>query len=201
MARYLGPKHKLCRREGIALCGLAKCPINRNPNPPGQHGPKGRKKLSEYGIQLREKQKAKRIYGVLEKQFRKYVTQAQKKKENTSEALLQLLETRLDNVVYRFGFVPTRYAARQLVSHAHILVDDKKVNIPSYNLKPGQVISLKPKSTNIPIVKKTLEATKKDPLPGWLEKKATAGKIKRLPEREEIGEDINDQLIVEYYSR
>jgi len=201
MARYLGPKHKHCRREGVPLCGNPKCPVARNPNPPGQHGQKRRRKISSYGEQLREKQKAKRTFGVLEKQFRRYVKKAQKKKGKTGETILQLLETRLDNVIYRLGLAPTRRMARQLVSHTHVLIDEQKVDIPSYSVKPGQIITLKPKSLEIPVVKKNLQATKNDSMPAWLEKKGPVGRIKRLPNREEMDQNINEQLIVEYYSR
>lgn len=201
MARYIGPKHKLCRREGIPICGSAKCPVTRNPRPPGQLPKKRQRKISEYGLQLREKQKTKRIYGILERQFRRYVEEAQKAKGRTGERLFQLLETRLDNLVYRLGFAPTRRAARQLVSHGHILVDNKKNNIPSYQVKPNQLIAIKKESLEIPLVKKTLEATKEEPLPRWIERKASVGKLVRLPSREEVATDINDQLIIEFYSR
>ncbi|OGD85743.1 30S ribosomal protein S4 [Candidatus Curtissbacteria bacterium RBG_16_39_7] len=201
MARYTGPKHKLCRREGIPLCGSVKCPVHTRTNPPGQHGPKGRRRLSAFGQQLREKQKAKRIYGVLERQFRRYVREAQKAKGKTGEVLLQLLETRLDNVLYRMGFAPTRSSSRQLVSHGHVLVDEKKVDIPSYNLKPNQIVTFRDQSLKIPLVQENLSKTKKEKPPTWLEKKGPVGKILRLPEREEIGEPINEQFIVEFYSR
>ena len=201
MGRYLGPKHKLCRREGIPLCGNPKCPVTRNPNPPGQHGPRGRRRLSSYGEQLREKQKAKRIFGLLEKQFRRYVREAQKKKGKTGEALLTLLETRLDNIIYRLGFVPSRRMSRQLVSHNHVLVDQKRVNIPSYNLAVGQTVMLSPKALSIDTVKKSIEATKNESLPSWLERKGAVGRVKSMPERDEMEMNINEQLIVEYYSR
>lgn len=201
MARYLGPKHKLCRREGIPLCGSPKCPVTRNPNPPGQHGNRGRRKISSYGLQLREKQKAKRTFGVLEKQFRRYLREAQKKKGATGETLLSLLETRLDNVIYRLGFAPTRQMARQLVSHGHVFVDQKKVTIPSFNVVADETISLSSRALVIPDVKKIIEATKKESIPAWLDKKAAVGKIKRMPERDEMDQNINEQLIVEFYSR
>lgn len=201
MARYTGPKHRLCRREGAPICGSPKCPVLRNPNPPGQPSKKRRKKASEYGLQLREKQKAKRTYGVLERQFRRYVREAQKAKGQTGEKLLQLLETRLDNVVYRLGFAPSRPATRQLVTHGHVLVDGKKVNIPSYGIKPNQTITITSESLNTPTVKKTIETTKNEPLPPWLVRKAAVGKVLSLPKREDIATDINEQLIVEFYSR
>jgi len=207
MARYLDSKCRLCRREGTKLflkgerCFSPKCPLEKKGAvAPGQHGLKMRRRLSEYGVQLREKQKAKRTYGVLERQFRRYFKKAFKKRGVTGEALLQLLELRLDNVVYRLGLVPSRSVARQLVHHGHILVDGKKVDIPSYQVKPGQVINLNPKAMKIEVVKKSL-AEKKKEIPSWLQKKAAVGKIIRLPTREEIGADIAEQLIVEYYSR
>ncbi|PJC28326.1 30S ribosomal protein S4 [Candidatus Shapirobacteria bacterium CG_4_9_14_0_2_um_filter_39_11] len=207
MARYLDSKCRLCRREGTKLflkgerCFSPKCPLEKKGAvAPGQHGLKMRRRLSEYGVQLREKQKAKRTYGVLERQFRRYFKKAFKKRGVTGEALLQLLESRLDNVVYRLGFVPSRSVARQLVRHGHILVDGKKVDIPSYQVKPGQVINLNPKAMKMEVVKKSL-AEKKKEIPSWLQKKAAVGKIIRLPTREEIGADIAEQLIVEYYSR
>jgi len=207
MARYLDSKCRLCRREGRKLflkgerCFSPKCPLEKKGAvAPGQHGLKMRRRLSEYGVQLREKQKAKRTYGVLERQFRRYFKKAFKKRGATGEALLQLLESRLDNVVYRLGFVPSRSVARQLVHHGHILVDGKKVDIPSYQVKPGQVINLNLKAMKMEVVKKSL-AEKKKEIPSWLQKKAAVGKIIRLPTREEIGADIAEQLIVEYYSR
>lgn len=202
MARYTGPKHRLCRAEGIALCGLPTCPvIKKNAGPPGQHGQKGRRKLSEYGIQLREKQKVKRIYGVLERQFEKYFNMASRKKAATGDALLNILETRLDNVVYRLNLARTRYQSRQLVSHGHIKVNDKRVTIPSYNVKIGDVISLSQKASNFDFIKKITEETKTINLPDWLEKKAAVGKIKSMPKREDIDAEINERLIVEFYSR
>jgi small subunit ribosomal protein S4 len=207
MARYKDAKCRLCRKEGVKLflkgtrCFSPKCPIERRGGvPPGQHGQKGGKRLSEYGLQLREKQKVKRLYGVLERQFRRYYKEAAKVKEATGRALLQLLERRLDNVVYRLGFVPSRGVARQLVNHGHVLVDGKKVDIPSYRVKQEQTISLDAKALNISEVKKAL-AEKDKAVPKWLKRKAAVGKIESLPEREEIESDINEQLIVEFYSR
>lgn len=202
MARYTGPKHKLCRAEGVALCGSPKCPvIRKNAGPPGQHGQKGRKKLSEYGIQLREKQKVKRMYGLLERQFNKYFNIASSKKVATGEALLQILETRLDNVIYRLGLATSRPQARQLVSHGHVSVNGKKVTIPSYNVKIGDIVSLSPKAVNLPFIKQLLDVKKEEKVPSWLNKKATVGKVESLPKREDVGSDINEKLIVEYYSR
>lgn len=202
MARYTGPKHRLCRAEGVALCGLANCPvIKKSAGPPGQHGQKGRRKLSEYGIQLREKQKVKRIYGIYERQFRKYFQKAAKTKAATGEALLQILETRLDNVVYRLNLSRTRYQARQLVNHGHVFVNGERVTIPSYNVKIGDVVTLSEKTSNLDFIKKLLEESKNSNLPAWLEKKATAGKIKSLPKKEDLDIEVNESLIVEFYSR
>lgn len=202
MARYTGPKHRLCRAEGSAICGLPTCPVTRkNAGPPGQHGQKGRRKLSEYGIQLREKQKVKRIYGVLERQFEKYFDMAARKKIATGDALLNILETRLDNVIYRLNLARTRYQARQLVSHGHVLVNGSRVTIPSYNVKIGDIINLTDKASNLDFIKKQLEDTKSLELPSWLERKVTVGRIKALPQREDINADINEKLIVEFYSR
>lgn len=202
MARYTGPKHKLCRAEGIALCGSSKCPVvKRNAGPPGQHGQKGRRKQSEYSTQLREKQKVKRLYGVLERQFAKYYQMAARKKEATGEALLQILESRLDNTVYRLNLAKSRQQARQIVNHGHVLVNNKKVNIPSYNVKIGDVITLSPKASNWEFIKLISEELKDSKTPPWLEKKATVGKITAMPSRDDIDIDINERLIVEYYSR
>jgi len=209
MARYLGAKCRLCRAAGTKLflkaerCYSSKCPLERKGAvPPGQHGQKkkGRVRLSKYGEQLAEKQKIRRIYGVLEKQFRRYFEKALKARGETGKALLQFLERRLDNVVYRLGFAPSRSVARQLVKHGHVLVDNKKVNIPSYQVKPGQIISLTPKTLKMEVVSKSLEE-KERKIPSWLQRKAAIGKINRLPEREDIDFDINEDLIVEFYSR
>lgn len=207
MARYTDAKCRLCRREGAKLflkgerCYSPKCPIERKGAVvPGQHGQKRRSRLSDYGRQLREKQKTKRLYGVLERQFKNYFKKAAKAKEATGERLLQFLETRLDNVVFRLGLAPSRSVARQLVSHGHVLVDGKKVNIPSYQVKPGQVVTLAPKGLKIDLVKKSL-AEKERKIPAWLERKAAVGKVARLPKREEMDIDIDEHLVVEFYSR
>jgi small subunit ribosomal protein S4 len=182
-------------------CLTPKCPLEKKGAvAPGQHGLKGSRRPSEYSLQLREKQKAKRTYGIMERQFRRYFKKAFKKRGVTGEALLQFLESRLDNVVYRLGLVPSRSVARQLVRHGHVLVDGKKVDIPSYQVKPQQVISLAPKAMRMEAVKKSL-AEKRKEIPPWLQKKAAVGKMIRLPKKEEIGADIAEQLIVEYYSR
>ena len=199
MARYTGPKDRLSRREGFDLFGKG-AKLTRISVPPGVHGPKGIRRQSEFGRQLREKQKAKRFYGVMEKQFRGYVNKALKARGNTGEKLMNLLEKRLDNVVYRLGFSPTRPAARQLVSHRHVLVDGAKVNIPSYQVKLGQTISLTNTAMQVPAVKKLLDI-KSPNIPDWLLRKAAVGKIKREPNREDIVEPIVEQDIVEFYSR
>jgi len=180
-----------------------KHPINKKGAvPPGQHGQRAlKKKLSDYGSQLREKQKVKRMYGLLERQFRKYYQEAAKKKGATGETLLQLLETRLDNVVYRLGFAASRAQSRQLTNHGHVLVNGQRVNVPSYKVKPGDVISLRGKAANFGFVKEAASSIDEEKLTEWLERKALVGKIKRLPSREEIGQDINEQAIVEFYSR
>ena len=199
MARYTGPKDRLSRREGFDLFGTG-LKLTRLMVPPGVHGPKGSRGSSQYGRQLREKQKVKRLYGLLEKQFRKYVEVALKSKGNTGEKLISLLEKRLDNVIFRLGFAPSRPAARQIVSHGHVLVDGKKVNIPSYQLVVGQTVSLDSKGMNIPVVAKLLK-NEDIKLPAWLEKKAVVGKVARDPKREDITEPISEQDIVEIYSR
>ena len=201
MARYTGPIEKLCRAEGVALCGSPKCPvIRKNAGPPGQHGQKGRRKLSEYGIQLREKQKVKRMYGVLERQFNKYFKMASAGKKATGEVLLQILETRLDNTVFRLGLAQSRPQARQLVSHGHVLVNGKPVTIPSYNVKIGDIVSLSPKMANLPHILKLAQDLEQK-VPSWLSKKATVGKIESMPKRQDLDTDVNESLIVEYYSR
>lgn len=201
-------KCRLCRREGQKLflksdrCYSPRCPLEKKGAvPPGSQGLKGRKKLSEFGRQLREKQKAKRVYGIKERQFKRYFNEVVKKKGvETGEALLQMLETRLDNVVYRLGLAPSRSIARQLVSHKHILVDDKKVNIPSYQVKPGQTVRPTAKGLQIAHVKKML-ANKNYRLPPWLKRKAAVGKIERLPTRNEIDTELDEKMIVEFFSR
>lgn len=207
MAKYTDPKCRLCRREGVKLylkgarCFTAKCPIEkRGAQLPGMHGKKrSRSRLSGYGIQLREKQKAKRSYGVLESQFHTYYEEALKSPQNTSETLMQLLESRLDNIVYRLGFTQSRSLARQLVSHGHVLVNGKKVDISSYLTKPGQTISVTTKGAEFNFVAPNL--IEKNQPAQWLSRKGTEGKIDRLPTSDEIGSDIKANLIIEYYSR
>lgn len=202
MAKYNGPKHRRARRSGVNFLGKESASLQRKINvPPGIHGPKGsRKKLSDFGIQLREKQKAKWTYAVSEAQFSKYVVKATKVKGKTSEALLQLLESRLDNVVYRLSFTPSRFMARQLVSHGHILVNDKVVTVASFHVKPGDVIALGSKAQKIPTVIKLLES-ESPKVPVYFERQGTFGRLIRVPTRDEIKVDVDEQLVVEYYSR
>lgn len=206
MGRYTGPKNRLARREGMDL-GLksvgskAHASLLKRLNvPPGQHGPKGKRKTSDFGLQLREKQKVKRMYGVMERQFRKNFERARKWKGNTGEKLLEFMERRLDNVLYRAGLAATRASARQLVSHGHVIVDGKKLSIPSYSVCIDQVVTLKPTSFEIPAVKKTIEDASYK-APEWMARRGPVVKMVRLPERTDINEDINEQLIVEHYSR
>lgn len=206
MARYTKATNRLSRREGVDLghktVGTkSHASLLRRLNiPPGQHGVKMHRRSSNYGVQLREKQKARRIYGVLEKQFRTYFEEAMRIRGKTGEALLALLERRLDNVVYRLALAPTRPAARQLVGHRHILVNDKIVNIPSYRVNENDIIAIKEKSLTVPQVAKMI-AEKNTLIPKWLERKASIGKIKQAPDRQDIDVSIDEQLIVEYYSR
>lgn len=201
MARYTGPKTRIARKFGEAIFGPDKVLAKKN-YPPGQHGANKRRKTSEYGIQLREKQKAKYTYGVLEKQFRNLFEKASRTKGIKGEVLLQLLEARLDNVVYRLGIAPTRAAARQLVSHKHIVVDGKVVNIPSYSIKPGQIIGVREKSKSLEIITNALSGFNHSKY-AWLEwdKATMAGKFLHMPERADIPENIKEQLIVELYSK
>jgi small subunit ribosomal protein S4 len=201
MARYTGPKSKIARKFGEPIFGPDKVLSKKN-YPPGIHGNNRRKKTSEYGIQLREKQKAKYTYGVLEKQFRNLFEKASRTKGIKGEVLLQLLESRLDNVVFRLGFAPTRDAARQLVSHRHIVVDGKVVNIPSFLLKPGQVVGVREKAKSMEIITEALNGFNHSKYP-WMEFDATSksGKFLHLPERADIPENIKEQLIVELYSK
>ncbi|MBP3575396.1 MAG: 30S ribosomal protein S4 [Paludibacteraceae bacterium] len=201
MARYIGPKSRIARRFGEAIFGPDKV-LDRRNYAPGQHGVNRRKKMSEYGTQLAEKQKAKYTYGVLERQFRLLFAQASRIKGITGEILLQLLESRLDNVVYRLGMAPTRAAARQLVSHRHITVDGKVVNIPSYQVKPGQVVAVREKAKSLEVIAASLDGFNHSKYP-WLEwnEADKAGKFLNMPQREEIPENIKEQLIVELYSK
>jgi small subunit ribosomal protein S4 len=201
MARYIGPKTKIARRFGEPIFGPDKILAKRN-FPPGQHGVNRRKKSSEYGIQLAEKQKAKYTYGVLERQFRNLFEAANRSKGITGEVLLQLLESRLDNVVYRLGIAPTRAAARQLVSHKHIVVDGEVVNIPSFSVKPGQIVGVREKSKSLETIVNSLSGFNHSKYP-WLEwdENQKSGKLLHKPERADIPETIKEQLIVELYSK
>jgi small subunit ribosomal protein S4 len=209
MARYTGPACRLCRREGIKLflkgdkCYTDKCPIDRRGYAPGQHGQGRRKKLSEYGLQLREKQKARRFYGLLENQFHRYYVLASSQKGITGENLLILLESRLDNVVYRLGYASSRKEARQLVLHGHFAVNGRKVNIPSYRVKPGDVIEVREKSRNNSKFKELAELAADKVVPPWLgqDLEKMGGTVLRLPTREEIDVPVEEHLIVELYSK
>ena len=211
MARVLTASCKQCRREGTKLflkgdkCQSSKCVMIKRNYIPGLHGlSRRRKKMSDYNLQLREKQKVKKIYGVLEKQFRTYFEKADRKEGVTGEALLQLLEMRFDNIVYRLGFASSRKQARQFVSHDHFYINDKKVNIPSYQTKPGETITLtKETSQNIGLVEKMKEQINKNQPANWLsvEGNKLSGKIISLPTREDLDAEINEQLIVELYSK
>lgn len=199
MSHYTGPKNRLSRREGFDLFGKGN-KLRRAQVPPGQHGSKRAKRPTDYGLQLREKQKTKRIYGIIERQFRGYFEKARHVRGKTGEHLLRLLETRLDNVVYRLGFVPTRAMARQLVSHGHVLVGDSVVNIPSFQVRINQEISLGPKVLENPAVVARRQSTDVKP-PAWLLKTGSKGKVVSFPSREDIDCPVNEQLIVEFYSR
>ena len=201
MARYTGPKTKIARKLGEPIFGEDKYFAKKN-YPPGQHGTNRRRKLSEYGTQLREKQKAKYTYGVLERQFRNLFNKASRMKGVTGEVLLQLLEARLDNVVYRLGIAPTRAAARQLVLHRHITVDGKVVNIPSYSVSEGQVVAVREKSKSLEVIQDALAGFNHSKYP-WIEwdDSVKGGKLLHMPVREDIPENIKEQLIVELYSK
>lgn len=201
MARDTGPAHRLCRRVGEPLCGQADCPAIKRPYPPGQHGKEARRRTSEYGRHLIEKQKARYIYGVLERQFRRYFARARRARGRTGEQLLQLLETRLDNIVYRLGFARTLQQARQLVSHGHVQVNGRRVDIPSYPVKPGDTVGIREKSRDLDVVRAALE--ERPSVPAYLERddNRCEGRLVRLPAREEIPVKVDESLIVEFYSR
>lgn len=209
MARYTGPVCRQCRREGLKLflkgerCYTEKCGVDRRTYAPGQHGQGRRGKVSEYGLQLREKQKARRTYGVLESQFRKYFKEADRRKGITGENLLQILESRLDNIVYRMGFALSRPEARQIVKHGHFSVNGQKVTIPSYQVRPGDVVTVREVSRNKGRFKDLAELTRNQGTMEWLEvdRANLSGKVLRLPNREEIDIPIAEHLIVELYSR
>jgi small subunit ribosomal protein S4 len=207
MARYTGPVCRLCRREKMKLflkgpkCDSMKCPIERRPYPPGEHG-RGRIRESEYMIQLREKQKARRIYGVLEKQFRRLYEEATRQKGITGENLLRMLETRLDSLVFRAGFAASRNQGRQLVRHGHVSVNDKRVTIPSYQVRKGDVIELRERAQNMIVIRHNLDTLDRS-VPPWLEIDGSGMKatVRDLPMREHIDVPVREQLIVELYSK
>ena len=209
MARYRDSACKLCRRENLKLylkgdrCFGDKCAFERRAYAPGQHGQRRGGKVSDYRVQLREKQKVKRIYGLLEKQFRGYYVRADKRKGVTGTNLLIALESRLDNIVYRMGFAASRQQARQLVRHNHFMVNDKKVNIPSYLVKPGDQIGVKEKSKKVPQVVEAIETVVRRGIPDWIEvdKEKFKGTLKALPNREDLTMPIQEQLIIELYSK
>ncbi|MFS8651031.1 MAG: 30S ribosomal protein S4 [Caldibacillus sp.] len=200
MARYTGPTWKISRRLGISLSGTGK-ELERRPYPPGQHGPGQRRKLSEYGLQLREKQKLRHMYGLNERQFHNLFVKAGKMKGVHGENFMILLESRLDNLVYRLGLARTRRQARQLVNHGHILVDGRRVDIPSYLVQPGQTIGVRERSRNLQIIKEAMELNNFIPDYLTFDKEKMEGTYTRYPERSELPAEINEALIVEYYSR
>ncbi len=209
MARYIGPVCRLCRREGMKLflkgerCYTEKCAIEKRNFAPGQHGKTRKSKLAGYGVQLREKQKVKRIYGVLEDQFRRYFEQAERTRGITGETLLQLLERRLDNVVYRLGLATSRAQARQLVRHGHFQVNGRKVDIPSYSLKQGDVVTVIGRTQKNPTIEHAMEEVKGRGIPEWLSFDTTSisGRVVSMPTREQINLPVQEQLIVELYSK
>ena len=209
MARYIGPVCRLCRREGMKLflkgerCYTDKCAIEKRNVPPGQHGRARRAKMVGYGIQLREKQKVKRTYGVLENQFRRYFEEADRRKGITGELLLQQLERRLDNVIYRLGFATSRPQARQLVRHGHFTLNGKKVDIPSYQVRPGDIVGIRQGSRENATIAHAMEEVKGRGIPGWLSFDATSitGRVVSMPTREQINLPVQEQLIVELYSK
>lgn len=209
MARYIGPECKICRREGEKLflkgskCSSEKCIFDRRGYAPGEHGQSLRRKGSEYGLRLREKQKLKRIYGLLEKQFRNYFIKAEKEKGITGERLLQLLECRLDNLVYRLGFAPSRKTARQLIRHRHFRVNERTVDIPSYQVKIGEIITVREKSRNLDIIHSALREKGRGAEFPWLrlDKAHLQGELLEIPERINIPVMVQEQLVVEFYSR
>lgn len=201
MARYTGPRHKACRRARTPLCQSKKCPVDTRPYPPGDHG-RGRIRESDYLIQLREKQKLRTMYGVLEKQFRVYYHLSERQDGITGENLLKLLESRLDNIVWRAGLAATRPQARQLVNHGHFLVNDKKVDIPSYRVRANDVVTVKEKSKDLVAIQHAIESLS-HPIPDWMSVNSDARKVEitDLPRRDQIDTAINEQLIVELYSK
>lgn len=209
MARYTDPSCRLCRRERQKLflkgtkCFTEKCPVERRGFPPGQHGQSRRSKISEYGVQLREKQKIRRMYGLMETQFRNYFEKALKQTGRTGETLVKMLERRFDNVVYRMGFAPSRKAARQLITHGHFLINNKSVDIPSYLLRPGDAIQVREKSRKMDMIHSSMKRMKDTAMLPWLslDKAAMAGTFLNVPERADIPLNADEQLIVELYSK
>ena len=209
MGRYMGPVCRLCRREGVKLylkgerCYSPKCAMERRPYPPGQHGQKRARRPSDYAVRLREKQKLRRIYGISERQFRNLFEEASKKKGVTGSVFLGLLESRLDNVVYRLGFAVSRRQARQLVRHGHITVNGRRVDLPSYRVRPGDEIAVAEKSRNLELIRQNLEAMKGRKVGPWLslDVEGMKGKFLRLPDREDLALPVNEQLVIEFYSR
>jgi small subunit ribosomal protein S4 len=209
MGRYIDASCRLCRRERQKLflkgtkCFTEKCPVERRGYPPGQHGQSRRQKISEYGVQLREKQKIRRMYGLMENQFRNYFEKALRQTGRTGETLVKLLESRLDNVVYRLGFAPSRKAGRQLIGHGHLMVNNKVVNIPSFMVRPGDVIQVREKSKKLDTIHSSLKRMKDNMLPPWLslDKAGLSGTFLNVPERADIPLAANEQLIVELYSK
>lgn len=209
MSRYTGPVCKLCRREQMKLflkgerCLTPKCSVERRSYPPGQHGPGRQRKMTQYGMQLREKQKLRRMYGVTERVFRNYFDKAERQVGIAGENFLRILERRLDNVVYRLGFAASRSSARQLVSHGNILVDGRKVDIPSFLVKPGMVVSVKDRLHQNPLLQESLNNARVRHVPTWLElhTELPSGKIVSLPSRGEIDSQVDEKVIVEFYSR
>ncbi|HEY7564410.1 MAG TPA: 30S ribosomal protein S4 [Acidimicrobiia bacterium] len=201
MARYTGPRHRACRRARTPLCQSKRCPVERRPYPPGQHG-RGRIKESDYQVQLREKQKLRAMYGVLERQFRRYYEIANRQGGITGENLLRILELRLDNIVWRAGFAATRPQARQLVNHGHFRVNGEKVDIPSYQLRPGDSITVKERSRDLIIIQHSLD-TISHPVPEWLSVEAGDRKVtvNSVPSRAQIDTAIREQMVVELYSK
>jgi small subunit ribosomal protein S4 len=208
VARYIGALCRICRREGEKLflkgdrCYTEKCAIERRKYPPGQHG-QGFRKLSDYGIQLREKQKARKMYGLLERQFRKYFFEAERKKGITGEVLLQLIEGRLDTIVFRMGFSPNRRRARQLIGHGHVRVNGREVNLPSFAVKGGDEVEIKQSSREMPEIVDSMAKSEHRGIPAWVEVDATnfRGKVLHIPSRDEMQLPVQEQLIVELYSK
>jgi small subunit ribosomal protein S4 len=208
VARYIGALCRICRREGEKLflkgdrCYSEKCGVERRKYPPGQHG-QGYRKLSDYGIQLREKQKVRKMFGLLERQFRRYFYEAERKRGITGEVLLQLIESRLDTMVFRMGFAPNRRRARQIVKHGHIIVNGREVNLPSYQIKEGDTIEVREPSRSIPEIIDSISKSEHRGMPGWVEVDGSnfRGKVLHIPSRDEIQLPVQEQLIVELYSK